>query len=161
MKITYPEGLAGIKKFYGDPMPYLRHDGTIHPSWERFTLDYAFLPEALPLGWDWSVKVTRVRVHTMLVAPVEKVLKEIHKAKLWDKMYTFDGSYAWRQSRGAQRLSTHCWGIALDFNAATNGLGEKGDMAPEIVEIFERHGWVWGGRWDRPDPMHFQAARGY
>ena len=26
----------------------------------------------------------------------------------------------------------------------------------EIVEIFERHGFIWGGRWYHYDTMHFE-----
>lgn len=159
--MEFPKGLDEIKKVYGDPAPFLRADGTVHPSWENITLDYVYLPEGLPLGWDRTIKVSRIRVHTKLTHPLSTLLREIHGAGLWDKLHTFDGSYAWRPSRGSQRLSTHCWGIALDLNAGSNGLGEKGDMAPEIIDAFVRHGWTWGGEWSRPDPMHFQAASGY
>ena len=159
--MEFPKGLDEIKQVYGDPAAFMRGDGTIHPSWERLTLDFVHLPESLPLGWDWSIKVSRIRVHSKLVHPLSALFKEIHNSGLWDKLHTFDGSYAWRPSRGSQKLSTHCWGIALDLNAKTNGLGEKGDMAPEIIDIFTRHGWVWGGEWRRPDPMHFQACKDY
>lgn len=159
--IEFPTGLQKIKDFYGDPIPYLRHDGTIHPSWERFTLSFVYLPEPLPLGWERSMVVHRVRVHNRLVPYLTTVFLEIHKAGLWKKLVTFDGAYAWRPSRGSQKLSTHCWGIAIDLNAGTNGLGEAGDMDPGVVEIFKRNGWEWGGEWNRPDPMHFQAAHGY
>jgi hypothetical protein len=157
----YPNGLQEIKDYYGDPNPYLRHDGTIHPSWERFTLDYVYLPEPLPLGWDRSIVVHRVRVHVKLTAILDAIFNEIMRENLWGKLVTFDGSYAWRPSRGSQKLSTHSWGIALDLNAGTNPLGSEGDMDPRIVDVFENKGWEWGGRWSRPDPMHFQAAHGY
>jgi hypothetical protein len=159
--VKFPTGLDEIKHVYGDPKALLRSDGMIHPSWERVTLDYVYLPEVLPLGWDRTILVSRIRVHKLLTFPLSALLKELHAAGHWDKLKTFDGSYAWRPSRGSQKLSTHCWGIALDFNAETNGLGEQGDMAPEVIEMFVRHGWEWGGEWHRPDPMHFQAAHGY
>jgi hypothetical protein len=32
-------------------------------------------------------------------------------------------------------------------------------MDPRVVEIFERWGFEWGGRWLVPDPMHFEFVR--
>ena len=29
-------------------------------------------------------------------------------------------------------------------------------MPPEIVDIFERHGFIWGGKWYHYDTMHFE-----
>ena len=49
-------------------------------------------------------------------------------------------------------------GNAVDLNVSTNQLGTEGDMPPRIVEIFERWGFVWGGDWSRPDPMHFELG---
>jgi hypothetical protein len=56
-------------------------------------------------------------------------------------------------------LSMHAFGLAVDLNISSNPLGTKGNMAPEVVETFEKWGFVWGGRWSRPDPMHFEIAR--
>ncbi|MFP5351366.1 MAG: M15 family metallopeptidase [Actinomycetota bacterium] len=56
-------------------------------------------------------------------------------------------------------LSMHAFGLAFDINVSTNHLGTRGDMDPRIVEIIERWGFEWGGRWERPDPMHFELVR--
>ena len=55
-------------------------------------------------------------------------------------------------------LSMHAWGLAVDLNVATNGLGETPQIDPRVVEVFERWGFAWGGRWARPDGMHFELA---
>jgi hypothetical protein len=31
-------------------------------------------------------------------------------------------------------------------------------MPPPVVALFEAEGWAWGGRFTRPDPMHFEAT---
>lgn len=54
------------------------------------------------------------------------------------------------------RLSHHTWGIAIDINVAENAFGTKPDQDPRLVEIFESHGFTWGGRWLVPDGMHFE-----
>ena len=53
-------------------------------------------------------------------------------------------------------VSRHSWGAALDINAGSNGLGVEGDQDPRLVEIMEEWGFIWGGDWAVPDPMHFE-----
>lgn len=57
------------------------------------------------------------------------------------------------------RLSHHSWGIAIDINVSTNAYGREPNQHPRVVEIFESHGFTWGGRWLRPDGMHFEWVR--
>ena len=58
----------------------------------------------------------------------------------------------------AKPISMHGWGLAADFNVSTNGLGRKPTLDPRIVAVFDRWGFVWGGRWSRPDGMHFELG---
>jgi hypothetical protein len=53
----------------------------------------------------------------------------------------------------------HAFGLAVDLNVSTNLFGTRGDMDPRVVEIFEKWGFLWGGRWSQPDPMHFELTR--
>jgi hypothetical protein len=74
----------------------------------------------------------------------------------------FSGDWVVRQMRGGASTSMHAYALALDFDAGENALGQHhGFFTPDslIVKCFEKHGWIWGGRWEgRPDPMHFQFA---
>jgi len=78
------------------------------------------------------------------------------------------GTWLWRKIAGTDRLSPHAWGIAMDINADQadywlwDGWG-KDSLIPyrnriplELVGIFERHGFIWGGRWCHYDTMHFE-----
>jgi hypothetical protein len=56
-------------------------------------------------------------------------------------------------------LSFHAFGLAVDLNVEGNYYGTRGNMDPRVVEIFEKWGFEWGGRWSTPDPMHFQLDR--
>jgi hypothetical protein len=77
------------------------------------------------------------------------------------------GAYACRPIAGTERLSAHGYGIAVDIAPARAHYwrwtgGAKGVPAwrnaipPEIVAVFERHGFIWGGRWRHYDTMHFE-----
>lgn len=69
----------------------------------------------------------------------------------------FGGSYVLRAMRGSTKLSCHAWGIAVDIDPARNPLGARSSTFPDwYIDCFERHGFTWGGRWQRPDPMHFE-----
>lgn len=77
----------------------------------------------------------------------------------------FGGCYNYRPIAGGKgRLSTHAWGVSVDHAPARNPLGkawkDDGIMMPSaIIEIFAAEGWESGAKWNRPDAMHFQAAR--
>ena len=158
--VKFPSGLEEIKEVYGDPEPLIdKETGIVDPKWEH-VLAFAQLPEPLKLGWV-DKSVSRIRCHHKLVPNLTYLFGEIHRQGWWYRLKTFDGCYAWRNIRRAKRISTHGWGIALDLNASTNRLGSKGDIHPDIVKVFEDHGWRWGGRFPRPDPMHFQACYDY
>lgn len=159
--IIVPTGLAEIRKTFGDPESYIREDGTVHPNWEHHTQGILELPAPLPLGWDHSVTVRRIRIHYRLLSSLGKILDTISRNGDWNKIATFDGTYNWRAKRRGHKLSTHAWGIAIDLNAATNQLGTDGDMPLEIIKPFEDEGWKWGGDFRTKDPMHFQACFGY
>ena len=97
-----------------------------------------------------------------------------------------NGTFNWRPIAGTERLSPHSYGIAIDFempfdkmywrwdskkgNGSRNVDGTSlpneavaypvsilGDRAlQQIVDIFERHGFIWGGKWYHYDLMHFE-----
>lgn len=160
--MTRPHGLAAVLKTFGDPTPYRLADGTVSAGWEMATLRPVSLPGTIPLGWDPSHLVRSIRAHRLLADVVGATFDSIHAAGLWPLLRSYDGCYAWRVQRGSHaHLSCHAWGIAIDINAATNKLGEEGDMPSSLVQLFEAQGWYWGGRFDRLDMQHFQWAEGY
>lgn len=78
------------------------------------------------------------------------------------------GSFNWRQIAGTNRLSVHSFGIAVDLNTELGGYWRWSGAAQgqateydnhipqEIVEAFERYGFIWGGKWHHFDGMHFE-----
>lgn len=158
-----PAGLAAITATFGDIRRYARPDGTASPDWERQFIGSARLPFAVALDWDTSKTASSLRCHQLLVPLFERVFADIVAANLQGAVKTYGGAYNWRMKRGQAKASTHSWGIAIDLNARTNGMGHLGDMSPALVDLFERRGFIWGGRWAgaNRDPMHFQYCSGY
>lgn len=74
------------------------------------------------------------------------------------------GGYCARHQRNDPTLplSIHSYGAAFDINWDTNPMSKKltTDIPQEFIEAFTSKGWVWGGKWKNPDPMHFQFASG-
>jgi hypothetical protein len=44
-------------------------------------------------------------------------------------------------------------------NVGSNAFGKPPQLDPRVVEIVERWGFTWGGRWLVPDGMHFEFVR--
>ena len=102
---------------------------------------------------------------------LKKIASEIEREhpELVSKMKS-SGTFYWRKVRGANRLSSHSYGIAIDIAvkdsnywrwdhpdaSETDPIGYKNHIPLKIVEIFEKHGFVWGGRWYHYDTMHFE-----
>jgi peptidoglycan LD-endopeptidase CwlK len=73
------------------------------------------------------------------------------------------GTFNWRNIAGTNRLSTHAFGTSIDINTKFSNywlweknLTYKNQIPLEIVEIFEKHGFIWGGKWYHYDTMHFE-----
>lgn len=78
-------------------------------------------------------------------------------------------TYINRNIRGSQVKSLHSLGIAIDINPrygdywrwtvqANGQLTQvpRNRIPMEIVRIFEKHGFLWGGRWYFYDTIHFE-----
>lgn len=101
---------------------------------------------------------------------LEKVKKELTTYPELIKYLTNASSFYWRKVRGANRQSAHSYGIAIDINtqysnywlwsnpksSETDTLKYENRIPLKIVEVFERYGFIWGGRWYHYDTMHFE-----
>jgi len=107
--------------------------------------------------------IGEVTCHRLMLPQLQAALSEIESRGLGNELRPDDygGCYVPRfiDRNPSLPLSMHAFGLAVDLNVSTNQLGTEGDMNPRIVEIFERWGFIWGGNWSRPDPMHFELGR--
>lgn len=139
----------------------------IDNSWEQKNIVKVFIPQLVGVedgtaggsdGW--------IRWYKGGVYQLKEAFKEIEAKGLVHLIKSFAGSYYPRMIRGSTRTpSEHSFGTALDINAAWNPLGRVpaawGTVGSvrELVAIFEKWGFRWGGYFSRKDGMHFELAR--
>ena len=130
-----------------------KKDGTIEP-------DPAWVAANIATG-EVPILGT-VTCHRLLFPRLSGALGQIQEEGLAKHIDpdTYGGCYVPRfvDRDMTKPLSNHAFGLAIDLNTTTNQLGTSGDMDPRVVEIFLDWGFNWGGLWDRPDPMHFEAT---
>lgn len=140
-------------------------------------------PEGITVTDDWAAKnlITveipqlkgipgyhdngKIKLHKAVAGQFQSFFASVESSGLLSQILTFGGSYNSRFVRGSNStLSPHAWGTAIDINAAWNGFGvkpaaegAKGSTLP-FVSIASSVGLTWGGKFSKPDGMHFEAA---
>lgn len=114
-----------------------------------------------------TVQFNRVNGAAAALRAVARDLKahpELHK------YLKSSGTFYWRTVRGARRQSAHSYGIAFDIGidhsdywlwknpgaSETDRLRYHNQIPRTLVDIFARHGFIWGGAWYHYDTMHFE-----
>jgi hypothetical protein len=133
--------VQALKK-YGDPVKEL---GMI--LWD--------VPPTLEIG----VIPKRLYCNKLMIQPLTTAFSNLISRNLIHELKTWDGCFNIRKKRGLASMSLHSWGLAIDVNAAWNGLNVKPVLSPEFVKCFTDAGFDWGGTWTRKDGMHFQLAK--
>lgn len=114
-----------------------------------------------------KIRITKINnVHLQL----QKISEELDKHPELQKYLQGATTFNWRIIKGTNRLSTHSFGTSIDLNVkfsnywqwdckCTNeevDLKYKNQIPKLIVEVFEKHGFIWGGKWYHYDTMHFE-----
>ncbi len=78
------------------------------------------------------------------------------------------GGFNWRLIAGTNHLSMHAFGLVVDINVSYSDnwhwhkIGSSGVVPYKnripmpVVSLFEKYGFIWGGRWYHYDTMHFE-----
>jgi len=129
-------------------------DGTVQPdpAWVAANIR----TETVPI-------LGSVTGHRVLFPQLRGALSEVVARGLADEIHPeeFGGCYVPRFiARDPNKgLSLHTWGIAVDLNVPGNLRGVPGDINRDVVAIFKKWGFAWGGDWNYTDPMHFELAQ--
>jgi hypothetical protein len=120
----------------------------------------------LPKTWGHLVRITSVNGVDRHLAAISRELDELPAS---DKKYLYPpgGTYACRSVADTGQTSMHAWGAAIDINPSQSdywmwhqsagGFPHYVNRVPAaIVQVFEQHGFIWGGRWSHYDTMHFE-----
>lgn len=124
---------------------------------------------------DWCPKFSDRKVKVTKINGIDQKLKiiiaEIDKhPELKAFVETIGGTFKWRVVKGTKRLSLHSYGIAVDINTSKSNywewdckcedenadIGYENRIPQSLVDIFEKHGFIWGGKWYHYDTMHFE-----
>ncbi len=115
----------------------------------------------LPKHKGGTVMVTRING---VAAALQRVSDELDQqpAAVIKTLKPSAGTFVCRVIAGTNRQSAHGYGIAIDINTAVSDYwrwSKKGyrNLIPDIVvTTFEKHGFIWGGKWKHFDTMHFE-----
>jgi hypothetical protein len=138
-----------IKREFGEwagrPLP----DGriAIDPTWERQNIRTMRVPL---LG--------SVRCHRSMIPQLKQALRDVVERGLGHFISSYSGCYNARFLNFSPDapISHHAWGIAIDINQHENPYGAEPNFPRKVVAVIEDWGFTWGGRWLKPDGMHFE-----
>jgi hypothetical protein len=127
-------------------------DGTVNPD-PGWVADYIRTEDVPILG--------RVTCNKEMLPQLVDALTEIRQRGLADQIHPgqYGGCFVPRYIAGTHTLSNHAFGLAIDLNVPENQRGTRGRMNPQVVDIFAKWGFAWGGTWHYTDPMHFELTR--
>jgi hypothetical protein len=124
----------------------------------------------------YKLMVTTVNGVNKKLKAISQELEKLVKQKLEYKVYLAKpgGTFKWRHIANTSRLSAHSFGMTIDINtdysdywqwdleeknisvAEDAPIAYKNRIPWDIVLIFEKHGFIWGGKWKHYDTMHFE-----
>lgn len=127
-------------------------------------------------GTRYPLRVTTINGVSQKFTEISEELEDLCTAHPQYIPYLGDpgGTFTWRDIANTHRLSMHSFGMTIDVNAELTDywqwdlikegrppnedeiLSYKNHLPLEIVSIFEKHGFIWGGKWQHYDTMHFE-----
>jgi hypothetical protein len=141
--------IAFFDKMYGDC-----HKGEV----ERKLSKVAWLPKS----GGGSVRITTVNGVADRLRAISMELDAL-RPELKTFAFPSAGTFNCRTVKDTGVRSMHAFGAAIDLNTTfadywlwSPKAAYRNRIPMEIVEIFEKHGFIWGGKWGHFDTMHFE-----
>jgi hypothetical protein len=128
------------------------------------------LPYPVRIAWDLDTTTTKMRCHKLVADKFKAVFTEILDHYGLERIQElgidlFGGCFNYRKMRQGNDWSRHSWGVAVDLSPALNGMNTpvskaqfgKAEYKP-MIDIFKKHGFLWGGDLWGKDCMHFEIG---
>lgn len=121
----------------------------------------------LPKKWGHRLKFSTINGAAEHLKAVSLELDRLPKSFNTD-LFPAAGTYNCRKIAGTDFRSPHGLGIAIDIALKHSSYWRwfltkpdvkvkyRNAIPMEIVRVFEKHGFIWGGRWHHFDTMHFE-----
>lgn len=170
---TYPLGF-GVPAMYADA-GRLRNNDFFKQMYGKNATEVQ--RNLTTITWKPTGAKLRFNSKNGAAAQLEKAGNEIAQNPSLKKYVTKSlGTYNWRTIAGTNRLSVHSFGVAVDFQLPKSqhkywrwdGCTSEDKACPypralindselqQVVRIFEKHGFIWGGKWASYDSPHFE-----
>ncbi|RZI45553.1 M15 family peptidase [Rickettsiales endosymbiont of Peranema trichophorum] len=184
--VSYPRGCIDLPEYFSkrqDPgriryEPFFQKMyGTSKDDVEKNLVLIDWMPDVFKDASGkpkYCLQVTRVNGVDQKLKRISEELQQLPPA-FYPYLDNPAGTFNWRFIANTKRMSSHSFGMAIDINVHNSRYWQydlKREKRPvdesasleyyqnklpcEIVEIFERHGFIWGGKWYHYDTMHFE-----
>jgi peptidoglycan L-alanyl-D-glutamate endopeptidase CwlK len=121
----------------------------------------------------WLPKTVNKKILVTNVNDVDKKLQliscelDLLPKKFRKYFIKLSGTFNFRNIKDSDALSPHSYGIAIDLNKQYGNywkwdldkglqLTRRNKIPSQVVRVFEKNGFIWGGRWTSYDTMHFE-----
>ena len=124
---------------------------------------------------NWCPKLGGQKIMITTINGIDKKVKAISDEldkhpELKEYVTNIGGTFNWRKVNGTARQSAHSFGMTIDINARYSNYWQwechctnedakivyKNRIPQLIIDIFEKNGFIWGGKWYHFDTMHFE-----
>jgi len=127
-------------------------------------------------GHNYPLQVTRINQVDQKLTKISHELEQLvsKHPEYIPFLENPGGTFQWRYISSTTRLSMHSFGMTIDINSSASDywqwelthvglpitedapLNYRNSIPWEIVPIFEKYGFIWGGKWYHYDSMHFE-----
>jgi hypothetical protein len=170
LSLTYRPGPAAEPPLLNDDPGRFRHEAffqKLYGDCRKGEVDRRMVSVTwLPRAWGRAVRVTSAEGVADRLRAVSAEIDQLPPA-VARAAYPIAGILSCRPVADTGKMSMHAYGAAIDLNLTFSDywlwrskdaahIPYRNRMPQEIVDVFERHGFIWGGKWYHYDTMHFE-----